>query len=76
MKIELNVGDKVKVLVGKFAGKEDTVDFIDKKSKRVRLTNLKKQKVKLKKGEKQLHGTFHLGSLLVLKPQAAEQAAS
>lgn len=69
MKIELNVGDKVKVLVGKFAGKEDTVAFIDKKTKRVRLEKLKKQKSK-GKGGKELHGTFHLANLSIQKPQA------
>jgi ribosomal protein L24 len=75
MKIELKVGDKVKVNVGKFAGKEDTVQFIDKKSKRVRLESLKKQKVKTKKGQKDLHGTFALANLTVLKAEAAAEAA-
>ena len=79
MKIELNVGDKVKVLVGKFAGKEDTVTFIDKKHKRVRLEKLKKQKAIGKKGSKDLHGTFALASLTALKPKnevAAAEGAS
>lgn len=75
MKIGLNVGDKVKVLVGKFAGKEDVVTFIDKRTKRVRLEKLKKLKTK-GKGGKELHGTFHLTSLSVLKPQNQDASAA
>lgn len=75
MKMTLKIGDKVKVTTGKFSGKEDTISFIDKKTQRVRLTNLKKQKVKTKKGAAvELHGTFHVTSLSALKP-AAEAAA-
>ena len=76
MKIGLNVGDKVKVLVGKFSGKEDKVIFIDKKTKRVRLEKLKKLKSKGKKGGKDLHGTFHLASLVSLKPKPTEPATT
>ena len=68
MKLTIKIGDKVKVTTGKFAGKEDVVSFIDKKTQRVRLTNLKKQKIKTKKGAAvELHGTFHVTSLAAIK---------
>lgn len=75
MKMPLKVGDKVKVLLGKYAGKEDKVAFIDKKNLRVRLEKLKKEKIKTKKGEaKELHGTFYLRNLeLVKEEKPAEQ---
>lgn len=76
MKIALKVGDKVRVLAGKFTGKEDVVSFIDKKNGRVRLETLKKQKVKTKKGTKDLHGTFHLTSLKSLKAATETVAAA
>lgn len=74
MKLAIKVGDKVQVITGKFAGKEDTVAAIDKKSNRVRLNALKKSKAT--KGGKQNHGTFHVLSLKVLKaPEKQEEAA-
>lgn len=79
MKLAIKIGDKVKVLRGKSAGKEAVVQFIDKRSKRVRLEGLKKVKAS-KKGGKELHGTFHINSLLVIKPEvkaeSTEAAAS
>ncbi len=73
MKVTLKVGDKVTVNTGKFAGKEDVVSFIDKKTYRVRLEKLKKTKAKSKKGGAvELHGTFHISSLTAIKPAAAE----
>ena len=79
MKLAFKIGDKVKVLRGKLAGKEAVVQFIDKRSKRVRLEGLKKIK-STKKGGKELHGTFHINSLSVIKPvvkaEATEAAAS
>lgn len=79
MKIEVQVGDKVRVTKGKLAGKEDTVIFIDKKNARVRLSTLKKGKTK-GKGAKEIHGTFGVASLLIIKkpeaPAAAEKPAS
>lgn len=73
MKITLKIGDEVKVTVGKFTGKTDVVDFIDKKTKRVRLKSLKKFK---DKGKKEHHGTFSLGSLLSLKPATPAKATA
>jgi ribosomal protein L24 len=67
MKSGFKIGDEVKVTVGKFAGKEDVVEFIDKKTKRVRLKGLKKFK---DKGKKEHHGTFAVSSLLSLRPSA------
>lgn len=69
MKLALKVGDQVQVTKGKFAGKEDTITAIDKKSNRVRLEKLKKSKAK--KGGKENHGTFHV---LSLKPVKAPEA--
>lgn len=74
MKLAIKFGDKVRVLTGKFCGKEDTVAFIDKKSNRVRLTGLKKSKGK--KGGKENHGTFHVRSIKVLSKPAPATAAS
>lgn len=78
MKLEIRSGDKVQVIKGKFSGKEAKVLFIDKKTGRSRLEGLKKIQVKTKKGEsKELHGTFHLTSLKLLKqePPKADNAA-
>ena len=73
MKLGLKIGDEVKVTVGKFAGKTDIVDFIDKKTKRVRLKSLKKFK---DKGKKEHHGTFHLASLLATKPSTPAKTSA
>jgi ribosomal protein L24 len=76
MKLAIKVGDKVQVVVGKLAGKEAAIIFIDKKNNRVRLEGLKVVKAaKGKKGGKDLHGTFHVSSLKALpKPAAAAPA--
>ena len=71
MKLGIKVGDKVKVLTGKFAGKEDTVSSVDKKRNRIRLSNLKKSKAK---DGKQNHGTFHVLSLKPVSLAALESA--
>lgn len=81
MKIGLKVGDKVKVLTGKCAGKEAAIVAIDKKTARVKLDGLKKSKVKTKKGDsKELHGTFYARNLELIKeepaPAPAEQEAA
>lgn len=70
MKLEIKQGTKVQVLTGKFAGKEASVLFVDKKTKRVKLDGLKKHKVKTKKGEsKELHGTFNYSHLKLIKSE-------
>lgn len=77
MKLEIKVGDKVKVTQGKFEGKESKVVFIDKKNLRFRLDGLKVIKSKSKKGAgKDLHGTFHLSSLQLIKPEQPTEAQS
>lgn len=73
MKLKLKIGDEVRVTVGKFAGKTDIVDFIDKKTKRIRLKSLKKFK---DQGKKEHHGTFALSSLLSLKPSVPADKAT
>lgn len=75
MKLGIKIGDKAKVIKGKFAGKEADVLFIDKKNLRVRLNGLKKLSLKTKKGDKEVHGTFHLSSLQIQKPVAATETA-
>jgi len=67
MKYSIKIGDKVKITKGKFSGKEDKVLEIDKKNNRIKLEKLKKDKVKTKKGDKELHGTFHISSVAALK---------
>ncbi len=74
MKLAFKVGDKVKVLRGKYIGKEAVIQFIDKRSNRCRLDGLKKIKVKTKKDSKELHGTFHITSLQVIKAEAPAAA--
>ena len=74
MKIELKIGDKVTVLNGKFAGKEASILFIDKKTKRVRLDGLKKQTIKTKKGSaKELHGTFGMANVKAKQVEKKEE---
>lgn len=74
MKLAIKPGDKVRVIKGKLAGKEASIIAIDKKAKRVRLEGLKKKKVKTKKGkEKELHGTFHVSSLRIIKPEPPKE---
>lgn len=65
MSLGLKMGDKVRVLKGKFKGQEDVVFAIDKKNKRIHLAKLKKTKA----DKKELHGTFHLSSLFVIRPE-------
>lgn len=73
MKLTMKVGDKVKVLKGKLAGKEANVVAIDKKNYRVKLAGLKVSKQKSKKGKaSDLHGSFHVTSLVALNKPAAE----
>lgn len=70
MKTPLKTGDQAKVLVGKFSGKTAQVIGVDSKAKRVRLEGLKVLEISNKKGQKkQLHGTFHLSSLQVIRPE-------
>lgn len=76
MKLEIKVGSKVKVTQGKFAGKDSKVIFIDKKNLRFRLDGLKVIKSKGKKGGKDLHGTFHLSSLSLIKPEQPTEASA
>lgn len=79
MKLQAKVGDRARVLQGKFRGKEAVIQFIDRKTGRVRLEGLKISKSKLKGGKsKELHGTLHISSLSVIKPEApaAEAAAA
>ena len=71
MKLQGKIGDKAKVLTGKFKGKEAAILFIDRKSGRVRLEGLKISKSKLKGGKtKELHGTLHISSLSIIRPEA------
>lgn len=75
MKIEINVGDKVKVLKGKAQGTEAVVVELDKKNKRAKLEGVKTFKVKTKKGDsKEVHGTYALANLEKVKeePKAEE----
>lgn len=74
MKLAIKIGDKATVLTGKFAGKQAEVTAIDKRNLRVQLAGLKKQTVKTKKGNKDLHGTFHVTSLKI-EQKPAEAAA-
>ncbi len=70
MKLGIKIGDKVEVIKGKFAGQKSTIAKIDKRTKRIVLEDLKKQKVKTKKNEtKELHGSFHFLSLKVIRPE-------
>lgn len=76
MKLTMKVGDKVKVLKGKLAGKEANVVAIDKKNYRVKLEGLKVSKQKSKKGKaSELHGSFHITSLATLAKPAAQDKA-
>ncbi|MBF0106170.1 MAG: 50S ribosomal protein L24 [Deltaproteobacteria bacterium] len=71
MKLEIKTGDKVHVLKGKFFGKEAVVLSVDKKTNRYKLDGLKNKKVQTKKGSSvELHGTFHVSNLKVVKPEA------
>lgn len=73
MKLTMKVGDKVKVLKGKLAGKEANVVAIDKKNHRVKLAGLKVSKQKNKNGKSvDLHGSFHITSLASLNKPVAE----
>jgi ribosomal protein L24 len=73
MKLTMKVGDKVKVLKGKLVGKEANVVAIDKKNYRVKLAGLKVSKQKSKSGKSvDLHGSFHVTSLVSLNKPAAE----
>lgn len=77
MKLNVKIGDKGKVMVGKSRGLQGAVVFIDKKSKRVRLAGVKVFKSKGKKGPQDLHGTFHLSSLKIEStPEAPAPEAS
>lgn len=76
MKLTMKVGDKVKVLKGKLAGKEANVVAIDKKNNRVKLAGLKVSKQKNKSGKSvDLHGSFHIASLASLNKPVAEVPA-
>ena len=74
MKLAIKTGDKVKVTCGKNAGKEAVVEFIDKRSNRVRLEGLKKNKASKKGSGKDLHGTYHVSNLVLIKPEVKEEA--
>lgn len=69
MKLGLKVGDKAKVLKGKYKGKEANVVAIDKKTARVRLAG-----IKVEKGKKDAtEGTFHRKTLELVKAEAPKQ---
>lgn len=77
MKIEINVGDKVKVLKGKAQGTEAVVVELDKKNKRAKLEGVKTFKVKTKKGDsKDVHGTYALANLAIVKEEPKQEAAA
>lgn len=76
MKLQVKIGDKALILTGKCKGKEAKILFVDKKSGRVRLEGVKILKSKLKGGKsKELHGSLHISSLQVIKPEAPVEAA-
>lgn len=75
MKFEIKEGSKVKVVAGKHAGTEAAVIAVDTKNKRIKLDGVKVKKVKTKKGEqKELHGTFHVSSLQLVKEEPKTEA--
>jgi len=78
MKLAIKIGDKVQVTKGTSYGKEAKVVEIDKKNNRYKLDSLKKSKSK-GKGGKELHGSFHVASLRLLKaepPKKEEKPAT
>ncbi len=77
MKLNFKIGSDAKVIVGKYAGKQAKVVAIDKRSNRVRLDGLKVVKAGGKKGgKKDLHGTFHVSSLVLVTAVATEESAA
>lgn len=71
MKLALKTGDVAIVKKGKLAGKEGKILEIDSKNKRVKVEGLKKSK----SGSKDLHGTFHINSLIKKEEPKKEAAA-
>lgn len=69
MKLGMKIGDTVEVVKGKFAGQKSKITKLDKRSGRVVLEKLKKEKTKAK----ELHGSFHASSLQLVKVEAPKK---